>query len=488
MIDDQGDAGEQEEAIDPGGDSVGARVDFVPVANFNGQPPGLTTQVIENSAVAPLYGTETGLDLANAATPVAQAGVDVTGAGGTSSISATSEPLDIAVTAVNDAPVATGTATLAPADIGNGQTVTNLFGGNFSDRADQQRTPVNPSGSVADTLAGIAIVGDNANPTTQGVWRYSTDGGKSWQTINPETISPGSALVLPGSALVGFWGVSGYVGVPGTLNVALVETGNTLLSGPTAIVADVRTLLNDPSSSVSNTTVALGTTIVTLPQRGMPVLSGSTGADGLSSLATVMSSVDDTFTSSMDRGVAAAHQTWIVGSSLSSFVITEQSSDVEVPPGAFITPGGTERNLTLQAEQATGAPLPAWLSFDPQSSRFDGEAPEDTFGSLDVRVVGHDAFGHEASVDVHIVIGHDRLVSATMDPQPVTQAVQQGLGQVQTNVNALLFDTRLEMPQSPGLPAQGRAGFGEQLRQVGPMMRHHQARALLDRRSIHAPA
>ena len=77
----------------------------------------------------------------------------------------------ISVSAVNDAPVASGTATLASVneDVGDsapGATVSTLFSGNFSDTTDSVS-----GGSSANTLAGVAIV-DNAVGTGQGVWQY----------------------------------------------------------------------------------------------------------------------------------------------------------------------------------------------------------------------------------------------------------------------------------------------------------------------------
>ncbi|MCX7379881.1 MAG: DUF4347 domain-containing protein, partial [Alphaproteobacteria bacterium] len=72
--------------------------------------------------------------------------------------------LNVTVAPVNDAPIATGSATLAPTleDTGNppGATVTTLFTPSFSDTVDTQQTGINPTGSLANTLAGVAIVGN----------------------------------------------------------------------------------------------------------------------------------------------------------------------------------------------------------------------------------------------------------------------------------------------------------------------------------------
>ena len=59
---------------------------------------------------------------------------------------------------MNDAPIATGSATLAGVSqdtrSNRATTVAHLFGGNFDDSTDQQQTTANPTGSVANTLAG----------------------------------------------------------------------------------------------------------------------------------------------------------------------------------------------------------------------------------------------------------------------------------------------------------------------------------------------
>jgi hypothetical protein len=109
------------------------------------------------------------------------------------------------VAPVNDAPIATGAAALpietedlAP----NVSTVGSLFDGNFTDTADQQQTIGNPAGSLANTLAGIAVV-SNPAPESSGEWRYSTNGGLTWQAIGTD-VSLTNALVLSRSVRLEF--------------------------------------------------------------------------------------------------------------------------------------------------------------------------------------------------------------------------------------------------------------------------------------------
>ncbi|MBB2206675.1 hypothetical protein, partial [Gluconacetobacter takamatsuzukensis] len=135
------------------------------------------------------------------ATPMALAGVDATVTGATTSLSATSVTLDTSVAQLNDAPTMAGVPTMpsepedTTASRAPGSTVASLLTPVFTDQTDQQQSASNSTGSTANSLAGMAITGDAANPATQGTWRYSTDGGASW-TVLPSDLSSTNALVL----------------------------------------------------------------------------------------------------------------------------------------------------------------------------------------------------------------------------------------------------------------------------------------------------
>ena len=98
---------------------------FVPAANYNGAATALSANLIES-----------GQAITSGAT------LNLTGAtGGTTHISSATVALSETITAVNDAPVASGSATLAAinedAAAPAGATVSSLFSGNFSDATDQ---------------------------------------------------------------------------------------------------------------------------------------------------------------------------------------------------------------------------------------------------------------------------------------------------------------------------------------------------------------
>jgi uncharacterized repeat protein (TIGR01451 family) len=211
-----------------------ARIDFLPADNWNGTPGNLTVRLIDGSGTGD--------------TPVAfQASADVSSNGGTTAVSAAVVALNTTVTAVNDAPVASGSVTLATA----GSTVTSLFTPVFSDTTDTVT-----GGSTEHPFAGIAIVGNDADPATQGVWQYSLDGGATYQTI-PTALSDGSAMILPPAAQIQFVGVAGYTGTPGGLTVRVIDGS----AGPVTFSASTDVTTNGGTTALSAATVPFNTIV-----------------------------------------------------------------------------------------------------------------------------------------------------------------------------------------------------------------------------------
>ncbi|MDT8871361.1 hypothetical protein RAA17_10495 [Komagataeibacter rhaeticus] len=175
-------------------------------------------------------------------------------------------------------------------------------------------------------------------------------------------------------------------------------------------------------------------------QEGNPALSGSTLNNDLSSSSMLKTSVEDAFENEFQRGFGVAHQTWIRGTSLYRFVTTNQQYDVDVPAGAFISSDGTDLNLTITARQAGGAPLPDWVSFDADRRCFSMIAPDEATGSIDLTLIGRDEYGHEAEVDVHVVIGHEHPAWQMADDPPIPRAVDQAMQVVEQDMNWLAFN------------------------------------------------
>ncbi len=162
--------------------------------------------------------------------------------------------LTIAVSAVNDAPVASGVATLAAINEDDtnpaGATVGSLFSGHFSDAADHIS-----GGSSANTFAGIAI--SNHTPdASKGTWQYSTDGGTNWATLPAG--SNAAAVTLASSDLLRFLPATNYNGSATPLDAHLIESGGESISSGATVDLSAGT---GASSVYSVSTVVVNQTI-----------------------------------------------------------------------------------------------------------------------------------------------------------------------------------------------------------------------------------
>jgi predicted secreted protein len=196
---------------------AGAQLRFVANADWNGTPGALTAHLSDGTGF------------------VAGASVDISGAtGGTNGWSATPITIATSVTAVNDAPTRADAVPVVLAAIAEdaanppGDTVANLFGPKFVDAADQI-----VGGSSANTLAGIAITANAADPATQGRWQYTIDGGTTWTDVG--VVSAAGALLLPDSASLRFVPVADFNGTPGALSVRLVDSSGGAVAGASTV-------------------------------------------------------------------------------------------------------------------------------------------------------------------------------------------------------------------------------------------------------------
>jgi len=223
---------------------------FLPAANFNGVAPTLTAALIDDSSGAVSFAT----------------GVNLGTTGGTSQYSSATVVLSQSVTAINDAPVASGSASLPAILEGNtepsGVSVAVLFNLNFSDATDNVT-----GGSSANTLAGVAIR-SNPEDTAKGRWQYSTDSGSSW--INLASISPASdsaAFALKRTDLLRFkpatddYNSTDNGAVP-SLVVRLIDSSfGTLATGALNVSS------NGGTTAISSGTVTLTTSVTSVNDR-----------------------------------------------------------------------------------------------------------------------------------------------------------------------------------------------------------------------------
>ncbi len=82
-----------------------------------------------------------------------------------------------------------------------------------------------------------------------------------------------------------------------------------------------------------------------------------------------------------------------------------------VPYDAFAHTDPNERIL-LSATLANGQPLPSWIRFDPQSGKFELNAPTGYHGELTIKIVARDSQGREASALFRFNVGARRTSEA----------------------------------------------------------------------------
>jgi hypothetical protein len=174
----------------------------------------------------------------------------------------TSKTFTLTVSAVNDAPVASGSATLDAVPEGTvsppGALLSTLFGANFSDAADG-----------GGALAGVAITANGAT-SAQGTWQYSEDGSTGWTAVATTGLSNNAALVLPSTYSLRFVPAANYNGTPGSLTARLADGSQGTLS--LGAGQNISAWIGTPGNW-SSATVSLGTSVTAV--NDAPVASGS---------------------------------------------------------------------------------------------------------------------------------------------------------------------------------------------------------------------
>jgi hypothetical protein len=326
--------------------------------------------------------------------------------------SAATDTIPLIVDNVNNAPLASGSASLAPvsSDTTNppGSTVAALFGPGFSDPRDQQfDASGNPTGSVADNFAGIAITSNSAT-ASQGTWRYSTDGGTTWVNV-PGNVSTTNALLLPVTARISFLPTSGFSGTPGALGALVIDksattiaagvTGQSLGNGTQAF-AGIDVSNRGGSTAVSSNTIQLSTSVLaanvqhvfTPPDSGVPepLTNNQFGLNGFHT--------NDYLSKPLIPDLS------LVGSVANRFIIVEQHAVISVPQNIF-QDTMDDPKLVYEAKLPDGSPLPSWLSFDPSALTFQGTPPANAYGRVEILIRATDIAGRTADATFNILIG-----------------------------------------------------------------------------------
>ena len=189
------------------------------------------------------------------ASGVAGSRADASTTGGTTAFSTTSDTAQLVVASLNDAP-ALGNAALASVSADDasppGATVAALFGGSFADV------------DAGASLAGIAIVGNGADPLSECVWQYSSDGVASWAAVG--SVADGAtALALDPATTLRFVPAAGFSGAPTPLVVRGLDDTHVGAFATTTGGIETRqfadTSANGGQSAVSGATTTLSTAI-----------------------------------------------------------------------------------------------------------------------------------------------------------------------------------------------------------------------------------
>ena len=171
------------------------RLYFQPAANFN----GTIADVLTFRAWDQTSGTN-------------GSKVDASTSGASTPFSSATDTVGVTVNAVNDAPVATGSATLSAVNEDTasppGDTVSNLFTARFSDSTDTVS-----GGSSANSLLGVVLTA-NAAASTQGIWQWLN--ASTWTTI-ATSLTDSAGLFLTAATSLRFLPAANFNGTPGCL-------------------------------------------------------------------------------------------------------------------------------------------------------------------------------------------------------------------------------------------------------------------------------
>ncbi|MBM5820104.1 MAG: DUF4347 domain-containing protein, partial [Cyanobacteria bacterium K_DeepCast_150m_m2_101] len=167
-------------------------------------------------------------------------------------VASLSQSLAITVTAVNDAPIASGSATLAPIPEDftspTGTTVFSLFSARFNDSADSS------SSSTANSLIGVVITA-NAATSSQGQWQWLNN--STWTNIATTGLSDSAGLFLTTATSIRFFPAPNFNGSPGALTTRLVDSS---ASSPTN-GSTISVSTNGGTTPYSAASVSLSTSV-----------------------------------------------------------------------------------------------------------------------------------------------------------------------------------------------------------------------------------
>lgn len=324
-------------------------VRFVPAPDFHGTPGTLTVRLADNSV--DLAGTNK-ISTSNTVkfnlTTAANGGTGVTGAWNN-----TDRFIGTSVSNINDRPTANATTTITGTEDSPSSPLTvtgTAFG--YSDSTDD-RTSIPGGGNASTPFGGIAIVGNSANPTTQGTWQYNT--GSDWKDVG--SVSDSAALILPENAQLRFVPSANFNGTPAPLNIRVADTpqsfnNNADITGNLTQTSTWSEIVNlSASISPQNDAPTVTATVLNPAVTENNTTASGTSIDPVNLLNnSVVSDLDLTTTGGLDANTFGAGTITVT---LTDGVAGDVLQVSTLPPGVTITGGNGNTPLVITLDNDT---------------------------------------------------------------------------------------------------------------------------------------
>ncbi|WP_158497726.1 DUF4347 domain-containing protein [Magnetospirillum gryphiswaldense] len=173
-------------------------------------------------------------------------------------------------------------------------------------------------------------------------------------------------------------------------------------SGP---VAPLVTVVRD-NTPAPTTFQAPAAPVVTQTQAPAAPTLAPTGAQTVQTIpATLTAPSAQAFQVAVAVRAAGGGDALVVNAPVRDSVIAEGTRIAVTVPSEAFAHTKADATVTLTATRDTGAALPAWMAFNPQTGTFEGTPPPGFKGEVVVRVIARDQDGREAVQTFKIVVG-----------------------------------------------------------------------------------
>ena len=400
--------------------------------------------------------------------------------------------IDITVTAVNDAPVASPDS----GAVGNDTVLTvNAAHGVLANDADPDVGDIYTVSAVNGDAAKVAAVVAGAGG---GTFVIGADGSYSFNPGNDfDNLSVGatrtsmvSCTILDNNGLSSTSTLT--VTVTGVKMVAVTTpvVDTTPVSPVVAVSSAAVPVISLPQVSETTSPALLTTTVVTLPSSADVAQPSSLNAVAPSDTVkaqnaepskgtTNQGAVNDATATGLSTGLVVmggADRTlggdglYLVKTPSSQESLTNVTTSFNLPLGMF-RHSDSNANVKVEAVLSDGRPLPDWMTFDPASGRFTAKPPADSGGTLDIKITARDQNGNLVETQFLFHITKTKSTKpAAVDTDAANDGATQKDGKPYDNVDDILLSPRtdnrdrLDPRRYPSVkPLKGRPSLTEQL-------------------------